>query len=159
MFLLTNSLTVLSGELPFKKGASLSVFLFNYLPPFAFLFELQISLTQCSTCFLVPATVTASPSLRPLILPCSRHNRCRVKKKTRQKNSGLMRRSVNHMFTEKPLVAGAFQRDARFALSEAKQTDCLGNMCAINFVHESSWTATAAAAPAEEDAQSPSGHT
>lgn len=77
------------------------------------------------------------------------------KKQKRQKNSGLMRRSVNHMFTEKPLVTGAFQRDARFALSEAKQTDCLGNMCPINFVHEGSWTATAAAAPAEEEAQSP----
>lgn len=81
------------------------------------------------------------------------------KKQKRQKNSGLMRRSVNHMFTEKPLVTGAFQRDARFALSEAKQTDCLGNMCPINFVHEGSWTATAAAAPAEEEAQSPPGHT
>lgn len=63
LFLLTNSPTVLSGELPFKKGASLSVFLFNYLPPFAFLFELQISLTQCGTCFLVSAT-----DLRPLLL-------------------------------------------------------------------------------------------
>lgn len=48
-----------------------------------------------------------------------------------------MRRSVNHMFTEKPLVMELF-REARFAPSEAKQTDCLGNMCPINSVHEGS---------------------
>lgn len=63
-----------------------------------------------------------------------------------------MRRSVNHMFTEKPLVTELFKE----ALSEAKQTDCLDNMCPINSVHEGSWVA---AAPAEEEAQSPSGHT
>ena len=87
-----------------------------------------------------------------------------ARKKKPKKKNGLMRRSVNHMFTEKPLVRGASRRDARFALSEAKQTDCLGNMCPINFVHEGSWTATAAAAPAEEEeeegeeAQPPPGH-
>lgn len=48
-----------------------------------------------------------------------------------------MRRSVNHMFTEKPLVTELF-RAARFAVSKAKQTDRPGNMCPINAVHEGS---------------------
>lgn len=70
-----------------------------------------------------------------------------------------MRRSVNHMFTEKTLVTELF-REAGFALPKATQTDCQGNMCPINSVHEGSQTATAAAAArTEKEAQSTPGHT
>lgn len=48
-----------------------------------------------------------------------------------------MSRSVNHKFTEKPLLLELL-RDVHFALSEAEQTDSLGNMCPINSVHEGS---------------------
>lgn len=59
-----------------SNRASLSVFLFNYLQPFAFLFELQIWFSQCSSCFCPCHPLSFPPS----ILPQSRHNRCCVKK-------------------------------------------------------------------------------